>query len=277
MSYEELSWKSRDGVSIYGCRWMPEGEPVAAVGIVHGLGEHCGAYAHVASFFTERGFAVIAFDQRGHGRTEGRRGDCPGYDALLEPVERIVEDMQRRWPGLPRFLFCHSMGGNVALNFMLRRRPPLAGAVVAGPWLKLAPAPPPAKLLWGRLRERMQPGYRLVGANRRGTSDPDMQRRYDEDPLRHGRITLRTFAAVSQAGRWALSHAPELSVPLLLMHGGADRITSPRASRRFAQRAGERCSYREWPGFRHELHAEAGRQEVLACAADWMLGRCGNS
>ncbi|SDS42717.1 Serine aminopeptidase, S33 [Paenibacillaceae bacterium GAS479] len=80
MQSEELKWTCQDGVHIYGRRWLPGQQSIkAAVGIVHGLGEHSGAYDHVAEWFTERGYAVFGFDQRGHGRTEGSRGDCPDY------------------------------------------------------------------------------------------------------------------------------------------------------------------------------------------------------
>lgn len=275
MIHDELKWTCRDGVRIYGCRWLPEGKPVkAAVGIVHGLGEHCGAYGHVAKPFTERGYAVYAFDQRGHGRTEGRRGDCPGYDSLLEPVELLLEDMKREFGGMPLFLYSHSMGGNLVLNYVLKHSPPLAGAVAAGPWLRLAAAAPPLPLVLGRIKERVRRNYRYPLGNQLSTTDPDMLRRYFEDPLRHARITLRTFSAVSRAGRWALRHAHKLRLPLLLMHGSEDRVTSCRASRLFATRAGGSCTFREWSGFRHELHTEAGRREVMKFALDWMDNRC---
>ncbi|CDN42248.1 MULTISPECIES: alpha/beta hydrolase [Paenibacillus] len=268
---QEWAWSSADGTPIHGLRWIPEGkDPEAAIGIVHGLGEHAGAYAHVADWFTDKGFAVYAFDQRGHGLTAGRRGDCPDYEALLEPVRLMLGDIGSQHRGLPVFLFGHSMGGNVALNYALRFKPDVAGVIASGPWLRLAAAPPPVRQLLGRLRKRLQPGYLSLQANARGTSDPEMQLLYAADPLRHGRITLRTLSGVRSAGRWALKHAHELEIPLLLMHGSADRVTSCRASRIFASRAGSSCTYREWPGFRHELHAERERRKVLAFAADWM-------
>ena len=280
MTYAEFEWLSSDGIRMFGCEWKPaEGRPVKAViGIVHGMGEHTGRYRHMANMFTSEGYAVLSFDQRGHGRSGGRRGDCPNYEALLEGVDFLLAEMKRRHPRTPAFLYAHSMGGNVTLNYLLRRKPKLCGAVVAGPWLKLAASRPPMAILARRIVERLAPGttkLRYLIAER-STSDPDMIRRNAEDPYRHGKVTARFFYLVQKAGLWALAHARELSVPLLLLHGGDDRITSINASRLFAERALHKCAFYEWPGFRHELHNETGRQEVFGVVLHWLNGQLGD-
>lgn len=276
MRYAEFTWRSKDGTRMFGCEWKPaedKKQVKAVIGIVHGMGEHTGFYTHVAESFTAEGYAVLAFDQRGHGLTEGKRGDSPNYEALLEGVEFLLAEMDRRHPDLAKFLYGHSMGGNVTLNYLLKQKPKITGAVVAGPWLKLVFKPPPLSEFIGWIAEQTSPGHTNVYslAARRGTSDPEMIRRYVEDPLRHGRITPRFFLGVQRAGLWALAHAEELEVPLLLLHGGDDRITSSKASRQFALRAGSLCTYREWAGFRHELHNELGRKEVFDFVFRWLL------
>ncbi|WP_274653225.1 alpha/beta hydrolase [Paenibacillus humicola] len=275
MLYTEMERRCADGTRMFGCQWLPDGGAAAAravVGIVHGMGEHAGRYAHVAEALTAGGCAVLMFDQRGHGRTEGKRGHAPFYDALLEGVDWLLEEAERRFPALPRFLYGHSMGGNVTVNYVLRRKPRLNGAVVTGPWLKLAFQPPKLQAVIGRVVERFYPRYtnaRPLAAEKL-TSDPDMVRRYVEDPLGHGQITAGFFFGVQRAGLWAIAHAHELTVPLLLLHGGVDHVTSIHASRRFAENAGGLCSFREWPGFLHELHNERGRDEVFASILQWI-------
>jgi alpha-beta hydrolase superfamily lysophospholipase len=102
------------------------------------------------------------------------------------------------------------------------------------------------------------------------TSDEEMIQRYLTDPLGHGQITARFFFGVQNAGLWALKHADRLSVPLLLMHGGDDKVTSLAASKQFAHLAGDLAEWREWTDFKHELHNEKRREEVFAVIRTWL-------
>jgi len=165
----------------------------------------------------------------------------------------------------------------VTLNYVLRRKPAIAGAIVTSPWLTLSFSPPPLQVVVGRMLERIRPTF---SNNRpmipeRLSSDPDMIRRLKEDPLGHGLISAAFFFGVQRAGLWALQHAGDLSVPLLLMHGDDDKVTSFVSSARFANAAGPLCSFREWPGFKHELHNETGRERVFAAIRDWLDERMG--
>ncbi|MBB6633606.1 alpha/beta hydrolase [Cohnella thailandensis] len=274
MSYRETEWRMRDDTRMFACEWLPEdpSRAKAFIGLVHGMGEHTRRYAHVAEMLVREGYIVWAFDQYGHGRTPGKRGHAPGYDALLQGPDLLIAEASRRYPDLPAFLYGHSMGGNVTLNYLLRRQPTIAGAVVSSPWLKLAFSPPPLTALVGRIVERIYPQYsnhRPLVAERL-TSDPAMIRRIAEDPDGHGYITAGFFYGVSRAGHWAIANAGKLSVPVLLMHGSDDKVTSLEASRQFAARAGSRCKLVEWPGFRHELHNETERGAVFAVIRQWL-------
>lgn len=274
MKHRELEWCCVDGTRMFACEWLPQYEPSikAVVGLVHGMGEHMGRYNHVAEMLTREGYAVLGFDQRGHGRTEGKRGHTPNYEALLEGIDLMLNEAEQRYPDLPRFLYGHSMGGNVTLNYLLRRKPDLAGAVVTGPWLKLAFKPPSVEAVVGRLMEMVFPTFtsrRPMVADHL-TSDPEMIKRYTNDKLGHGQITAKFFFSVQKAGLWALDHASELTVPLLLMHGGDDQVTSLKASKLFADKAGHLVTWREWPGFKHELHNELNREDVFSAVREWL-------
>lgn len=275
MNEREFGWTAKEGQRVYAREWTPDGADsiTAVILIVHGMGEHSERYRHVAEWFTTAGYAVYAFDQLGHGRTDGKRGHTSHYDDLLDPIDRLKEEADRSWPGKRQFLYGHSMGGNLTLNYLLRRKPDVAGAVVTSPWLKLAFDPPALQVTAARLLERLYPKFtndRPFNPNHL-TSDPEMIKRLKEDTLGHGKITARFFLGVHRAGRWAIEHAPELSTPLLLMHGGSDTVTSFTASRLFAERAGNRyCTFREWPDCRHELHNERRREEVFAVIHAWL-------
>jgi alpha-beta hydrolase superfamily lysophospholipase len=274
MSAQTLAWICSDSTPMYACRWEPKENktPRAVIGLVHGMGEHMGRYEHVAEMLTSAGYAVIGFDQRGHGRTEGKRGHTPNYEALLEGVDKVLEEASRTYVGSPVFLLAHSMGGNVALNYLLRRQPKIAGAIVTGPWLKLAFRPPSIQVVLGRIIERIYPKYtnnRPLNA-RNLTSDPQMIERYVSDPLGHGQITAKFFFSMLRAGRWAIEHAAKLSVPTLIMHASEDRVTSAPASKLFAERAGSLCEWISWDGLQHELLNEVRREEVFAVIRDWL-------
>lgn len=259
---------------MYACEWLPAARgPIRGfVGILHGMGEHIGRYEHLAQMLAGEGYAVCGFDQHGHGQTPGRRGHVAHYEMLLEGPEQMIREARTRYPGVPVFLYGHSMGGNVTMNYLLRRQPDIAGAIVTGPWLKLAFDVPQAEVIFGRVLEQFYPKYsrhRPLAAERL-TSDPEMIQQIVADKFGHGHITAKFFFSVRRAGIWALQHADRLSVPLLLMHGGDDKITSIAASQQFAKRAGALCQFVEWPGFRHEIHNEAGRFDVFRQVREWL-------
>ncbi len=277
MVHREWTWTCEDGTNMYGCVWHPEQRSSikAVIGLVHGMGEHMGRYVHVAQMLNDAGYAVIGFDQRGHGRTEGKRGHTPTYDALMEGIDRLLAEAATGYPDVPVFLLAHSMGGNVALNYLLRKQPDIAGAIVTGPWLKLAFKPPSLQVVLGRIIERIYPSYTnnrpLKAANL--TTDPEMIQRYLNDPLGHGQITAKFFFSMLRAGRWAIEHANELRVPTLIMHATDDRVTSSAASKQFADKAGPNCQWIGWDGFQHELMNELRREEVFETIRRWLDGR----
>ena len=100
--------------------------------------------------------------------------------------------------------------------------------------------------------------------------DSEVVLAYVNDPLVHDKISARLFVSMFEKGLWALNHAAELSLPLLLMHGGADRITSSEASKQLASSAGDKVTLRIWDGLYHEIHNEPEQKEVFALMIDWM-------
>jgi alpha-beta hydrolase superfamily lysophospholipase len=209
---------------------------------------------------------------RGHGESGGPRGHTPSYDALMDDIDLFIHLVADRYPGLPRFLYGHSMGGNFVINFALRCRPELVGVIATGPWLKLAFQPASSKVMLGKIMNNILPGFsQASGLDTRALShDPEVVNAYENDPLVHDKISARLFLNVFESGLWALDHAAEIPLPLLLMHGGADRITSLEASRQFAASAGDKVTLRIWDGLYHEIHNEPEQGEVITFMIDWM-------
>ena len=123
MQHIEFTQQAPDGVQFYFQGWQPETPPKAVVCLVHGLGEHSGRYAHVAAALNDAGYALLGFDLRGHGKSGGPRGHTPSYETLMDDIGRLLAEAAQRYPGQPQFLYGHSLGGNLVLNYALRRKP----------------------------------------------------------------------------------------------------------------------------------------------------------
>lgn len=269
----EFKWQTPDGLQLFVQGWQPETKPQAVVCLVHGLGEHSGRYVHLATFLTQAGYAMLAFDQRGHGKSQGQRGHTPSYKALLDDIAHLMDEAAQRFPNRPYFLYGHSLGGNLVLNYGLHHRcPQLAGMIATSPWLRLAFEPPVLKVTLGRIMNRLWPTFSQAnGLDPQDLShNPEVVRGYENDPLVHDRISARLFMSVYQAGRWALEHAAEFALPLLLIQGSADRLVSIEASRNFANHVSGDCTFKLWEGLYHEIHNEPEQQDVFSFLITWL-------
>ena len=275
MKHLEFGWQMEDGLRLYAQGWQPATEPKGVVCLVHGLGEHSGRYAHLAAFLNQAGYVLLTFDLRGHGKSEGQRGHTPSYEALLDDISQLLEEAATHYPDRPRFLYGHSLGGNLVINHALRRRPNLAGAIATGTLFRPAFEPPAWKMTLAKILHNLWPTLDMSNEiDRQGLSrDPEVVRAYNEDPLVHDRLTPRLTMDMLQSGLWSLEHAAEFPLPLLLMHGSADRLCSAQASREFAAQAGERCTLKIWDGFYHEIHNEPEQEEVFGYLVEWLNGK----
>jgi alpha-beta hydrolase superfamily lysophospholipase len=151
MKHTEFKLKTFDGLSLFAQNWQPEDRTRAVVCLVHGIGEYSGRYVHVADRLTQAGYAIFTFDLRGHGKSEGLRGHIPSYEAIMQDISFLLETANKKYPQLPVFLCGHSLGGNLVLNYVLRRQPHLKGVIATAPWLHLAFEPPASKIALGKM------------------------------------------------------------------------------------------------------------------------------
>lgn len=265
-----------DGIGLFVRRWPVDGA-VATLILMHGLGDHSGRYGALVEPLRERRVAVTAFDLRGHGRSQGRRGDAPSLVALLSDVD-VVARWGREAMGadLPWFLFGHSMGGLLALLYGVEGGPgALEGVLASAPWLATRAEVPRWKEVVARLARGVVPGLTLsTGIEPEHLSrDPEWVRAYRDDPLVHDRISLRLYDLVGRAQ--ARVEAGGLNLPALFLVPEDDPLVDPAASRRLARREG--ADLRTFPEFRHEGFGELGRERFARAAVDWILARTGRS
>jgi len=252
--------------------WEPEKKIKAVVCLVHGMGDHSSRYVPLADALTKAGYVLMAFDLRGHGHSEGQRGHSPSYDALMDDIQIFLNRVDEKYPGKSKFLYGHSMGGNLVLNYVLLRKPELKGVICTSPQLALVFEPPKWKVALAKIISSLIPALSMTtGLPSTGLSrDKKVVDAYDNDPLTHSKITPRFFVNIDRASKNALKCASKFSLPLLLMHGSADSITSPEASAEFASKIKKDCTFKLWEGFYHELHNEPGKEKVVSFIIKWL-------
>ncbi|MGI6226584.1 MAG: lysophospholipase [Peptococcales bacterium] len=264
--------KTTDGLNLFAQVWEPKGEISAVTLLVHGIGEHSGRYEFLANKFNQESIAIFAFDLRGSGRSEGPRGHTPSYQMFMSDIDCLLKIVEERYPRKPKCLYGHSLGGNLVLNYSLKYNPPLCGAIVTSPWLKLVFDPPLFKIILGEVMDKIWPSFSQEnGISAHHLShDSEVVRKYMADPLVHNKISTRLFFEATRAGHWALECSEKLTLPLLLMHGTNDQITSPEASKAFFENQGSNCTLKLWEGQFHELHNEVIKEDVINFTLNWL-------
>ena len=267
---DEGTFLSEDGLRLAWFRWDQAGAPRGTVCLAHGHGEHAGRYHHVARAFVRAGFVFLAFDWRGHGRSEGTRGHSPSLGIMLDDVGRLLALA----PARPRVAYGHSTGGLLVLLRALTEPAGIQGVIATSPWLRLSFPAPAFKVLMGRMLKGILPAMTAAtGLEQAALShDPAVVAAYGADPLVHERMSFRLGIDLLNGGEWALAHAAEFRLPILLMHGEADRITDPAATREFFEKASSADkTLRLWPGLYHETHNELEWEKVIEGSTGWAL------
>lgn len=246
--------------------------------IVHGLGEHAARYEHVARRLSGQGFQVVAYDQRGHGRSPGPRGAMPAADTLLDDLSRVIDAARAEFGG-PLVLVGHSLGGLIVGRFVaeaLAAAPaawsrPVDALVMSSP--ALDPGASAVQRLLLKLVAPRLPGL-VVGNGLKPewvSRSAEVVAAYKQDPLVHDRISGRLGLFVATQGPAVVAAAPRWRVPTLVMWAGADRCVSPAGSAAFAAAAPAGVvTAREWPGLFHEIFNEPEQQEVLQHLGAWL-------
>ncbi len=253
---------------------LSPGENTKAVLIlVHGLGEHVQRYLYWAGLFRNEGIGFIAVDLPGHGRSEGRRGNISSYELPEEMLDILIKTSIRTFPGCPIYIYGHSLGGGIVLDYLLRKNPRIKGAIVTSPWLRLTLQPPKSKVILASIMKNLIPGLtQPSGLNVNYIShDKAEVEKYTSDPLVHGKISVSLFSSAMSAAKYSLEHASELKIPTLILHGSDDMLTSPEASREFAGKT-KMVDLKIWEGGYHELHNEPFKNEVFKYIMNW-IGR----
>ena len=261
--------QTTDHLNLHVTHWYKIENSKGTLCIIHGLGEHQERYAHVAKFYSEHGFNVFTYDQRGHGKSEGKRGHSPGLEFNLDDLGRVIETI----PKNRLFLYGHSFGGSVVANFLLRKQPnDLSGAILSSPWFELVKEPHVIEFALARLMNKIAPSYtqnNQLDSNFM-SNDPLVCKAYREDPLVHNQISVRLFSEFYEAGLWAIKNADKLSIETLLVHGADDQIVSSNGTVKFTKNNPTLTTCKIFEKTKHETHNDTMQHELFKYMLNWL-------
>ena len=272
------------GLELFARRWAPGARPRAAVAIVHGFGDHSGRYADAVRPLTAAGFAVHGFDLRGHGRSAGRRGHIDAWSDYRGDIDRYLDHVRsQETTGTPLFLYGHSLGAAIVLEYGLHRQEGsagvedgLVGVVASSPALRPKGVRSPVLEGLAAGMSRVWPTIALnVPLEDEALSrSPERVAAAKADPLNHRRLTARGTVETLRALAWTEAHAGEWRLPLFIFHGSADRVIDPAGTVAFADnaRAGGApdVELRIYEGGYHEAHNDIDAAAVEADVVDWL-------
>lgn len=257
---------------IYYQIWQPEKAVKAIIILIHGLGEHGGRYGgDFAKFYTDAGFAVVAPDLPGHGKTPGIPGHVSDPNLFLDVLDQMIETAGEFLPKKPIFLYGHSMGGGITLWYSLDRAPKVSGVIVTSPSIGTKEPVPAIKRAIAKIMNSVVPTFRMdngLDVNQL-SRDKKVVEAYVSDPLVNKLISARLAMMVLTQGDWLLANAKKNTADMLVMIGSDEGIVNKNAVDQFCQTA-PHVTYKVWPNLYHEIHNEPEKKDVFDFTLGWI-------
>ncbi|HEX9206896.1 MAG TPA: alpha/beta hydrolase [Steroidobacteraceae bacterium] len=273
MKRREFKTAGIGGLDLHAQAWLPDSTPRAVIALAHGLGEHSGRYERVASRLVAAGHAVYALDHRGHGRSPGPRADIGRFDHVVSDFCAFAGRTARQHPGTDLFLLGHSLGGAIAFASALRLQDRLRGVVLSAPALAIEGRVPGWQQALVRVLAVVAPGTGVLRLSPAAVSrDPQVVREYETDPLvHHGAIPARTAVELLRATRTFPALASRLRLPVLILHGTADRLVPLAPARPVHDAiASKDRTLRYYEKLYHEVFNEPEHEQVMADLLRWL-------
>lgn len=272
MNHHEDTFEASDGIKLFYQSRLPGKTAKAILILVHGGGDHSGRYNNVYNYLIPQQFGIYALDWRGHGRSPGIRGHINQWSELRNDLHLFVKLVHRNHPDIPMFLFGHSMGGVMVLDYCLHKPEHILGIVCTSPAIgKLGISPLLIQI--AKLLNKVWPSMSTsTGLDVSKLSHDQKFIQYTKtDPLYHRKATPRFGMEVQKIVDFIQSNAGAIKLPMLLIHGTDDQIVSIEGSRQFVKNANKQhLVYKEYSNGYHELFNDTMKNEVLCDIAEWI-------
>jgi len=273
MKHIEGTFKGSKNESLYYQGWLPDDEIKAVVLIIHGLAEHSGRYMNPVKYFVPRGYAIYGFDLQGHGRSEGTRCFIEQFSDYITDLKLFFDIVREKHGSNRIFLFGHSMGATIAADYATRYQDDLAGLLVSGIVLKVTSSASPLLVRLAPLMSRLVPGLGVTSIDCSTLSrDSGVVNAALNDPLYyHKKISVRLGSELLKETQELPGKLSTISLPVLIMHGAADRLVDCESSHVMYERvSSEDKTLKLYEDYYHEIHNEPGHDIVFSDMEGWL-------
>ena len=271
---EDFKINGYQSLQLHGMHWAVK-SPKAVLLLVHGFGEHAGRYNNMAEYFLSRDIAVISYDLRGHGLSDGKRGLLLSWEEFRGDLQAVDNEVVLRYPAIPLFLFGHSLGGTMILDYILSSSIIPRGAIISAPALG-TPGISPVLLTFAKIFSVISPGMIVSTAldSDSISRDPEECRKYREDSLIHDKASVKMSTELTAVQKSIFQRAENMICPFLLCYGSQDRVAPHEPIELFFEQAGsDDKKLKIFSDAFHEIHNDIIRDDVYRLYADWILSR----
>ena len=271
-------WLDGTGGKIFTRHWAADGSPRANLVICHGVNSHGGQYLRAGEAFAGRGFAVTALDLRGRGKSDGERFYIESIDEYVSDLSLAIEFARSKHPELPLYLLGHSAGGVTSVTYALDNQDRIDGLICESFAFRVFAPNFALKLLEGA--SHILPHTHVLRLKMEDFSrDPEWVAQLNADPLTDNEVQpVATVAAFARAGERFEREFSRITLPVLIMHGTADKATRPDGSEQFFKEAGSADKILKlYEGYAHDLLNDLGREQVIDDIALWIEERLSQS
>ncbi|MFX1275749.1 MAG: alpha/beta fold hydrolase [Promethearchaeota archaeon] len=271
MKNENAYFNGREQTNLFYQFWLPDSGNIKAYIIgIHDWGTHSDRLSLFADFLTQKGYAIYAFDIRGHWRNAG---EYPGhivsmFDHVQKDIVLFMDVVKEAAGDKKIFIIGEGFGGLIALIYAINH-PQLDGVIAASPELELIEKLPASKKVEAKLAPTKTVKYEI---NQKVlTSDLKILKQHFADKNKIDVISVETQSEIMSAMKWAMKNAQRLSCSCLILQAGEDRIVDKKKSKQFFTKAKSKDKkYIEYDGFYHELFAEKSRAQVYRDTFIWL-------
>ncbi len=271
MKQFEFYFKSYDKKCLFSQCWCPDELPKVVIILLHDVGEHCSRYERWAWKFVEKQIAVLTMDYRGHGKSDGKKGYVDNFDQLIKDAKLLVSKAEKEYPKIPKIIYGQGLGGNIALYNALKYPSIYNCAIATSPWLKPSGKSNNVYSTYSKFLKKYFPkfSFKYILNVSNLTNNPSAVEDYFSDPLNHNRLTSRLLKEMRHSGKYLISRKYKFTIPILVMHGSDDNVSSPNATVKFGQNS-TYIQVKIWPSKFHELHNDLNNSEVFAYIINWI-------
>ena len=276
MQSSEGTFQGDASLELYYQSWHPTDQPKAVLVVIHGVGEHSDRYLNVVDNLVPEGYVLYAYDQRGHGKSPGQRGYLESWDEYRSDLKQFLDLVHQREPGLPVFMYGHSHGALIALDFLINESNNLSGALVSGSPLASDDAASPMLVAAAKILSRVWPTFSLDSPINPAqlSCDARVVQKYQDDPAVFKILTARWGTEYLKTQDEVRAQASKIDVPILIIHGGEDSLCDPQGSQYlYEQVSSTDKTLKIYPSYFHEIHNEPGHITVIQDMNEWMSAR----